>query len=151
MTAAFDKNLDSALLPPDLRGKLIPVHCMNPECRSRFSDTFYVDSLHAPCPSCGAKEFLYPCDAVHLLVPSITGMIVSKTSGRRYNFACTLARKAWTHGLKHPGFPIHHTVYPESTTCSECLQRAGIRLGSNQQFFPGVDPSILAGLPNLGS
>jgi len=124
-------NLDRLL--PDYRPSLIAVHCMNPSCKSRFSDTTYVDSLHAPCPHCGEKEFLYPCDSVHLIRPSTVGPILA-TSGKRYQFVCNLARQAWNHGLRHPGFPIHQTFYPELANCPDCLKAVDHVLDSNHQF-----------------
>lgn len=118
---------------PNYRPSTVAVHCMNPSCQTRFSDTLYVDSLHAPCPRCGEKDFLYPCDSIHLIQPSLTGPLLA-TSGKRYQFVCNLARQAWNHGLKHPGFPIHQTFYPELANCPDCLRSVGYSLGSDQQF-----------------
>ena len=134
-------------LLPDYRPSLVAVHCMNPGCSSRFSDTSYVDSLHAPCPTCGEKEFLYPCDSVHLIRESSVGPLRS-TSGKRYQFVCNLARRAWNHGLVHPGFPIHQTLFPELANCPDCLKSVGYSLDSNQRFQG--EPSVQFA-DNLGS
>ena len=112
----------------------IPVHCMNEKCASRFSDTYFVDSLEAPCPGCGERKFLYPCDAVHLVVESLTGPLPSKITGLRYNFACDLARKAYNYGLKHPGFPIHATMLEQACNCPDCLKRVGYQLTPDHKF-----------------
>ena len=137
------KNLDTLILPGDQRPSLTAVHCMNPHCGSRFSDTYYVDSLNAPCPRCGEKRFLYPCNSVHLIQETLTGPLFSKITGKRYHFVCDLARRAWNYGIKHGGFPMHHTQEPAAANCSDCLRLSGHVLDSNNQFRIGADPATL--------
>lgn len=151
MTSSTQRKFLESVVPAEARSSLLAVHCMNPGCRSKFSDTYYVDSLEAPCPGCGDKGILYPCNAVHMLVESLAGPLHSAITGKRYNYACSLARKAYNHGLKHPGFPIHHSLVPSAVNCPECLKQVGFALTSMQQFTNQAERSIIDRLGSMGS
>lgn len=142
----FNKNLDLLTYPKEARPSLLAVHCMNPDCSTRFSDVLHVPSLNEACPMCGERGFLYPCDSIHLLVESLSGPLQSiRYPGKRYHFACNLARRAWNMGLKHPGFPISYTLDTSAVNCADCLKRAGYVLSNTTQQFNnsigGVTPT----------
>jgi len=113
---------------------MIAVHCTNPECSSKFTDTYFVDSLQSPCPSCREKGSLVALEAIHLILPDKNGPLHSSLERRNYRFLCEPATKAWFHGIRHPRYPVYYTRLLEAASCSECLRNYGLRLVEGDLF-----------------
>jgi len=101
---------------------MITVHCVNPECKSIFSDTYMVDSLNAPCPGCGLRGTLLQLNCIHYIHPDPKGPLISKITGGRFQFGCDNSRKGWHYGQRHPSYPIYYTPSPGAVTCYDCLK-----------------------------
>lgn len=107
---------------------MIPVKCESRVCKanlSNFSKTYYVDSLNAPCPSCGTCGGLVACDYIHLVVEDRFGHLESKLDGKRYKFACGRANRMYLMPVNTPGFPRSYTNLPSACTCTDCLLAFG--------------------------
>ena len=107
---------------------MIAVHCTNRNCSSAFSDTYFVENVNEPCPVCAERNTLIQLAAIHLIIPSLTGPLHSPLEGRNYRFLCDAATKAWFHGIRCPGYPVHYTRLLESASCMECLRAYGLKL-----------------------
>lgn len=107
---------------------MIPVKCESRECKlvlENYRRTYYVDSLEAPCPTCGLKGGLVPCELIHLVVESKYGLMESKLNGKRYKFACNTANNMYRRPINTPGFPRYYTSEVIGCTCPECLLEYG--------------------------
>lgn len=113
-----------------------PVHCANPECKSKFSDFYYVDGLDAPCPGCGMKGVLIPMNDVHFVFPDPRGILRSKLNGLTFSFGCESAKIGFVNGIKDPRFPVFYSPAIESTTCPKCLETVAGRVEIGELVSP---------------
>lgn len=107
---------------------MISCKCDSPACRASFANytkTFFVDSLQAPCPSCGLVGYLSPCEIIHLILEDRFGILQSVQDGRRYRFACGEANRLFRFPVNTPNFPHHYTSIPSACTCTQCLLEYG--------------------------
>lgn len=107
---------------------LIPVKCVSPKCKlslENYRTTFQVDSLDAPCPSCGEKNHLLPCEYIHVIVPDRFGHMESRRDGLRYRFVCSYANEMFKRPHNTPGFPRMYSPNPMACTCPYCLKELG--------------------------
>lgn len=107
---------------------LIPVKCISPACKlnaDNYRKTFQVDSLEAPCPSCGMSGHLLACEYVHLVVRDRFGHMESRIDGHRYKFACSYANEMFKRSHNTPGFPRMYSPNLSVCTCPYCLKELG--------------------------
>jgi hypothetical protein len=108
---------------------MIPVKCESPPCKSslmNFRSTFYVFSLESPCPSCGLRGHLQPCEFIHLIIPDKFGTLVGQNN-ERYQFLCPKAKAAFLSSPLNPEYPKFYSPVIAAVTCPECLKLYGAK------------------------